>query len=276
VSDETSPLYEPALAPLRAAPSVPDVDARLQLVLDRLAADGRSSPAAPTAAPRADPDLEVLQLLGRLVHSYLELTARYQQVQHQNRLLEHALAHDPLTGLANRTHLLDRLEHALAKARRTRSVLALLYIDVDGFKQVNDSFGHQSGDLALREIASRLRATARQVDTVARMSGDEFVVLCEDLAGPGREVSTWLEAFAQRFVDALGTPCLRDQHYVVVSISVGAVITTGADGRGAGELLRDADDAMYAAKQAGGARLVVRRPRRAPRVARPPAVRAAP
>ncbi len=159
--------------------------------------------------------------------------------------LGHRALHDPLTGLPNRELLVERLEAALARAERERTSLAVLMIDLDEFKFVNDSFGHHTGDELLCQIAPRLRAAARPRDVVARLGGDEFVVLCEDLSGP------WdgLEA-ARRLAAAWAEPFRLGDDDVYVSGSTG--IAMDKHGRAAaGTLLREADAAMYRAKAAG-------------------------
>ncbi len=162
-------------------------------------------------------------------------------------LAHHRSLHDPLTGLPNRTLLGERLEHAMARARRSRRVAAVLFVDLDGFKQVNDRFGHLVGDKVLVAVAARLREVLRPGDTLARLSGDEFVVLCEDLHVPEEA-----ETVARRIAQTLDTPIALDGHALEMTASVGLAFS------GPGEdipetLLRDADFAMYQAKQAGGA-----------------------
>ena len=155
--------------------------------------------------------------------------------------------HDPLTGLANRSLLLDRLEHALARLPRHAGALALMFLDLDRFKLVNDSLGHDAGDELLIQTAERLRAVVRCEDLVARLGGDEFVVLCEDLPDPGDA-----EAVAARIVAALNAPVHVRGRDIRAPASVGVVTDVGE--RTASELLRDADAAMYQAKEQGRGR----------------------
>jgi diguanylate cyclase (GGDEF)-like protein/PAS domain S-box-containing protein len=158
--------------------------------------------------------------------------------------LRHQALHDGLTGLPNRKLFLDRLEHAMARARATDDAAAVLYLDLDGFKKVNDSLGHNAGDLLLRTTAERLAAALRPYDTVARLGGDEFAVLLES-AGP--EI---VGTLAQACLDALNQPFLVHGRKAVVSVSIGVV--PGVAGYGeADEVLRNADVAMYAAKARG-------------------------
>jgi diguanylate cyclase (GGDEF)-like protein/PAS domain S-box-containing protein len=156
------------------------------------------------------------------------------------------LAHyDPLTGLVNRTMLARQLEQALSKARRHRRSLAVLFVDLDGFKQVNDTFGHAVGDRVLKEAAQRLRDAVRAEDTLARLGGDEFLVLVEDCsAGVADDV-------ARRLVDTLGKPIAVDGREFQLSASVG-ISAYPADGADADALLQQADLAMYRVKAAGG------------------------
>ena len=152
--------------------------------------------------------------------------------------------HDPLTGLGNRVLFRDRLEHALARARRNPELLAVLMIDLDGFKQVNDSLGHDAGDRLLTEVAHRLQDCLRAGDTVARMGGDEFAVLLEraDLEGPA--------VVAQRIVYRLRAPVDIDGKAIVTQGSVGVALGSTST-LSAEELLRNADLAMYVAKSKG-------------------------
>ncbi|WP_250037171.1 putative bifunctional diguanylate cyclase/phosphodiesterase [Paractinoplanes maris] len=160
--------------------------------------------------------------------------------------LRHQALHDALTGLPNRKLLLDRLEHAMARARATGENAAILYLDLDGFKKVNDSLGHNAGDVLLRTAAERLTVALRPLDTVARLGGDEFAVLLEN-AGPGTA-----ERLAQACVDTLAEPFLLHGREAVVSVSVG-VVPEVHQYDDADAVLRNADVAMYAAKEHGKA-----------------------
>lgn len=164
-------------------------------------------------------------------------------VRERNRAqLEHLAMHDALTGLANRTLLFQRLDAALGGARSS-SAVGLLYLDLDGFKEVNDRFGHDAGDAVLVEVARRLIASARPADTVARLGGDEFAVLCPALAD--REL---LDGVAARLRASLRAPIpLPAGGVVSVDVSVGIGATDGSDD--VDTLLRRADQAMYVVKQ---------------------------
>ncbi|HRW38650.1 MAG: EAL domain-containing protein [Acidimicrobiales bacterium] len=151
--------------------------------------------------------------------------------------------HDPLTGLPNRALLNDRLGQAVARVRRTSSRAALLFLDLDRFKLVNDSLGHEAGDLLLVEVARRLTATVRTADTVARLGGDEFVVLVDGVRD--EEVL----ALADRLANVVAQPIDLPQGTVNTSTSIG--IAFASDPAGAANLLRDADTALYRAKEKG-------------------------
>ncbi len=159
--------------------------------------------------------------------------------------LEHLAYHDPLTQLPNRTLLTDRLRLSMAEAKRNQRMLAVCYLDLDGFKPVNDSWGHANGDRVLVEVAHRLTSCVRAGDTVARLGGDEFVILFGDL-GDVEECEHALE----RIMAALRVPFMVSGHPAHLSASVG--VTLFPDDRSDPDtLLRHADQAMYAAKQAG-------------------------
>ena len=158
--------------------------------------------------------------------------------------------HDPLTGLANRAFLLDRLELALARAERLESRVGLLFLDLDGFKTVNDTLGHGAGDRLLIEIARRLRSVVRSTDLVARLGGDEFLLLCEDVRDEAA-----LTTLADAVAAATATPWLLDGTRVAVTTSIGVRLAVG--GERADVVLRDADVAMYEAKTSGRSRWVV-------------------
>jgi len=154
--------------------------------------------------------------------------------------------HDSLTGLGNRALFRDRLEHAVAWARRYGTGIAVLFIDLDGFKLVNDTLGHDVGDGLLQEVAKRLASNLRTTDTVARMGGDEFAILLED----PRDVSA-AATIAARILASLQTPIFVDPFPLKVSCSIGLDTTGGKHAVSAEDLLRNADLAMYRAKALG-------------------------
>ncbi len=159
-------------------------------------------------------------------------------------LLQHQVLHDALTGLPNRTLLQDRLQHAIRLAYRQRSPLALLFLDLDQFKEVNDRFGHHAGDQLLQQAAPRLQSALRDSDTLARLGGDEFAVVL-----PGAR-SADAEVVAQKIVRAFEQPFVIDGRHITMHVSTGIALFPdhGAD---AETLVRHADLAMYAAKRSG-------------------------
>lgn len=160
--------------------------------------------------------------------------------------LEHRAFHDPLTGLSNRQLFMDRLGHALARTqRRPGRRVAVLFMDLDSFKVVNDSLGHETGDRLLVAVSERLKGGLRPEDTLARFGGDEFVVLLEDVEGPDEAVRV-----AQRIIDELKNRFVLDGQELYARASIG--IALGEDGtKDPDDLLRDADTAMYRAKEEG-------------------------
>ena len=167
------------------------------------------------------------------------------QLQHDARRLEFLAHHDTLTGLPNRAMFHERAREAVAHARRHDKTAAVLFLDLDNFKDVNDNLGHEAGDGLLKVVASRLRACVRGDDFVARIGGDEFCVLLQDIADP-REAA----AVAQKLVYELAKDYRIAEHPVESSASIG-IACVPQDGQDVGTLLRLADAAMYRAKQAG-------------------------
>ena len=167
------------------------------------------------------------------------------QLQHDARRLEFLAHHDTLTGLPNRAMFSDRAREAVAHARRHEKTAALLFLDLDNFKQVNDTLGHEVGDSLLKIIASRVRASVRGDDFVARIGGDEFCVLLQDIADP-REAA----AVAQKLIHELGKPYRIGEHQVTSGASIG-IACVPQDGEDVATLLRLADLAMYRAKDLG-------------------------
>jgi diguanylate cyclase (GGDEF)-like protein len=171
--------------------------------------------------------------------------------QDPQEALAHRVLHDPLTDLPNRTLFFDRLELALARLRRRQTSIAVMFIDLDNFKVVNDSLGHTAGDKLLVELGGRLAQAIRPSDTIARFGGDEFVVLCEDI----REARDAM-VVAERIIAATAQPFQLEGREMFVSASVG--ISLAIDDESTAEtLLRDADAAMYRAKERGQGRIEV-------------------
>jgi diguanylate cyclase (GGDEF)-like protein/PAS domain S-box-containing protein len=159
--------------------------------------------------------------------------------------IERLAFHDSLTGLPNRVSFLESLGRAIARAGTEHRMLALLYLDLDDFKPVNDAMGHAAGDALLIAVAERLRGAVRKTDTVARLGGDEFAVLLTDVGHP--DVAG---ALAGKLVDRIGQPYMLDRRRISVGASIGISLYP-RDGATIDELLRHADAAMYAAKADG-------------------------
>ena len=186
--------------------------------------------------------LSFLEAIGNVLASAIDAT---DAVEH----LRHNALHDALTGLPNRTLLLDRLEVALEEAGGKGTRVAVLVCDLDRFKVVNDGLGHAAGDAVLRAVAERLRGEVRPGDTVGRFGGDEFVIVCPDVA----DLDTVI-AIADRLALAAREPTVVLGTELVVSVSIGIAVGTGDGAGAADQLLRDADAAMYRAKEGGRAR----------------------
>lgn len=184
--------------------------------------------------------------IGRIVCVH-DVTAR----KSLERRLERASLHDPLTDLPNRRLLADRLEQALTRAERNGTGVAVLFLDLDGFKGVNDKHGHAVGDQLLIETAARLRAGLREADTLARLGGDEFVVVLEQGSEPLDPMAT-----AQRLVSQLAPPFLLAGLSISISASIGIAVSASGAQR---SLLHAADTAMYQAKIAGRGKVVISR-----------------
>jgi diguanylate cyclase (GGDEF)-like protein/PAS domain S-box-containing protein len=164
------------------------------------------------------------------------------KAEHQ---IEHLAYHDALTGLPNRHLFVDRLDHALNRAKRTDDALAVLFVDIDHFKSINDSLGHTAGDILLRTLAARLRATLRTDDTVARLGGDEFTMLMSGIKEPND-----LLRLTQKIHTTIKVPVEVESRELTVSASIGVGLFP-QDGETAEQLLKNADLAMYRAKELG-------------------------
>jgi diguanylate cyclase (GGDEF)-like protein len=184
----------------------------------------------------------VILVMSVLYRSLLEVV---EELQAREAAAQHAALHDPLTGLPNRALMEDRLEHALNMCRRGGEKIALLMLDLDGFKRVNDSHGHAVGDELVRQVGARLKSLLRDSDTVARIGGDEFTIL---QVGPKDERD--VRRLCERTIAIIRKPFSIGDLEVEVSASIGAALVgSGADT--SAELLRKADQLMYRAKSSG-------------------------
>ncbi|WP_374480437.1 diguanylate cyclase domain-containing protein [Zoogloea sp.] len=165
--------------------------------------------------------------------------------------IRHLAQHDPLTDLPNRALFSDRLEQALVNAKRDGQQLAVIFMDLDDFKQINDNLGHGIGDCLLQQVAIRLRHSLRESDTVARVGGDEFILLLRNITDAPDAL-----AVAQKLCSALARPFEIDRHLINISASIGIALYP-EHGLGSIELLKHADEAMYEAKRAGRNRVQV-------------------
>ena len=192
-------------------------------------------------------DLAAAQTLADVAAAYLVNARARQQALEASEQFRTSALHDALTGLPNRLLLQQRFEHAAQRARRSHSTSGVLFVDLDRFKRVNDTYGHGVGDQLLVAVAGRLSALLRPGDTLARVSGDEFVILCEDLTQLGD-----VELLVTRLVAAFATAFPLERMELVITASVGVAYC------GPGEAITDqhlvaADTAMYQAKRSGGA-----------------------
>ena len=176
----------------------------------------------------------------------------FSEIKHYQEKI-HSLAYrDALTGLPNRRVLEDRLRQAIALSKRHSCYLGLMFLDLDHFKEVNDTYGHDAGDILLKEIAGRLEHCVRETDTVVRMGGDEFIVLLAEVTAP-ENVTT----VAEKIIQVVGQPVMLPEGEARVGVSIGIVVAHG-DGVTGESLMQEADAAMYEAKRAGKNRFIVR------------------
>lgn len=179
------------------------------------------------------------------IHNMLEIRLLYRELEDRNRALESLALHDALTGLANRRLLMDRLSLAIAHARRNKRTMGVMYLDLDGFKQINDTLGHDAGDAILSAVAVRLVATVRQEDTVARLGGDEFVIVLPELSH-GDDVTE----LVSKVVEAVSQPYGIQGRSVSMTVSVGVSVYP-MHGEDPQTLMKSADLALYEAKRSG-------------------------
>jgi len=174
-----------------------------------------------------------------------KLYQSHDELNKQKNLLAYKAHHDELTGLPNRALFNDRLEFALIKASRKQSVVAVFFLDLDRFKDINDTYGHDAGDKVLKIFAQRLKESIRAEDTLARMGGDEFMIIIEDHVNPNTS-----EVVAQKIVDAMKKPIELESESIKLSTSIGIALYD-KDAQESHELIKNADLAMYDAKQSG-------------------------
>ncbi|HEX2827547.1 MAG TPA: diguanylate cyclase [Burkholderiales bacterium] len=179
------------------------------------------------------------------VHNMLEVRLLHDEAREHAKLLESMALQDPLTGLANRRLLPERVWMAIAHARRNKSAMAVVYLDLDGFKEVNDTFGHAAGDELLKKVADRLLGAVREEDTVARLGGDEFMVSLWHVNGLEDTANV-----AAKLIDVVAQPYEIDGHEVTITISAGASIYPH-HGEDSDALMKSADVALYEAKRSG-------------------------
>ena len=196
-----------------------------------------------TGHPEASQDAR--QHIEKLVRSNARLTRKLVLLRRETAQARHLAYHDQLTGLPNRSLLVDRLTQAMAQASRQHKQVGLLLLDLDQFKSVNDRLGHAAGDSVLQQVAKRLSASIRSCDTACRYGGDEFVIMLPEIDG-------WASAnaVARKIRTRLAAPYVLDDRVIVLTASIGIAIYR-ADGRDVSELIREADSAMYLAKARG-------------------------
>ena len=188
--------------------------------------------------------LDLPEVLMR-VHNMLEVRLLHEAARNYSQMLEALALNDPLTGLANRRLLADRMSMALIHARRDKSAMGVVYLDLDGFKQINDTLGHGVGDILLKMVAERLVATVREEDTVARLGGDEFLLSLWHVSGIDYAASV-----ASRAIEVLSQPYNIEGTIVSITTSAGVGIYPD-HGEDAETLMKNADLALYEAKRAG-------------------------
>jgi diguanylate cyclase (GGDEF)-like protein len=179
------------------------------------------------------------------VRNMLEVRLLHEAARTHGKILESLALKDPLTGLANRRLLTERMSIALAHARRNQSALAVVYLDLDGFRQINNTLGHGAGDTLLKMVAQRLVATVREEDTVARLGGDEFIMGLWHLSGTDDAAKV-----ASKVIEVVSQPYAIEGRSVSITASAGIGMYP-LDGDDADTLMRSADLALYETKRAG-------------------------
>jgi diguanylate cyclase (GGDEF)-like protein len=190
------------------------------------------------AAAFGDAEVHILQLMSGLIAAAMYNAARYETSE-----LFYRATHDPLTGLANRALFYDRLRHQLARAQREATRFAVLNLDMDGLKPINDQFGHRAGDAAIQALAERIKSTSREADTVARVGGDEFACLIANVNDRDE-----VQAAAERIDQAIGAPFEFERRPLRIGASIGSAVFP-EDGLEPDFLIEQADQAMYRSKR---------------------------
>lgn len=185
-----------------------------------------------------DSDIEILELMSELIAAAMFHATQYEA----NELFQRA-TQDALTGIANRALFFDRLRQGLAQAKRTSRCVGILFLDMDGLKQINDEHGHRAGDAALKELVRRIMDVLRQSDTVARLGGDEFGVILTQIDHPSGAMLA-----AKRLAERIESPFLFERHNLTLAASIGQALFPD-DGEQMDVLLEKADQAMYAEKR---------------------------
>ena len=194
---------------------------------------------------RLELELRVQERTAELANSNQQLQHEIQVRQQAEEHIRHLANHDALTGLPNRRLLEDRLEHALSQAKRNQNMVAVKFIDLDRFKEVNDKLGHRIGDLLLQTVANRLRSLLREIDTISRVGGDEFILVLSDMTSEQHVLET-----AEKILHALSQPYFIEQHTLSTTPSIGIAIYP-QDGDLSEQLMSRADIAMYQVKKKG-------------------------
>jgi diguanylate cyclase (GGDEF)-like protein len=190
--------------------------------------------------------------VGHLTSAFNRLLEKLRSSQAQLAEIAH---HDQLTGLPNRRLLSDRIGQTLARSHRNGTALAVLFLDLDGFKPINDQYGHEAGDEALIQVGRRLSMVVREVDTLARVGGDEFVIVISDLDPTAEKATAAASAVAAKCLEAISAPMTIKGEAQTVGASIG--IALGDGNSSFDELLSMADNAMYKAKEAGKGKYVL-------------------
>ena len=190
------------------------------------------------------PDIDGEPLFSAFLHDITERKEAEARREYESR-------HDLLTGLPNRRALMDALPVVQSRAARSGRTMGLLFLDLDGFKAINDAFGHDAGDALLRVLADRLRAAVRRTDSVFRLAGDEFTVVLEDLGDAGAHAWGDARAVGAKLIDVLSEPASLWSTEVQVGASVGIALCPPGAGISPEALIREADQRMYEAKRAG-------------------------